>query len=239
MVTDVTANNRKIKWQELARTQDPEFVRNVIARETRNWGFSLLLLGVVQLVASNFLNPVWGVAVILIGAASFYFRSAAMLPVYGVTLAWAMVSNVLTGQVQWIIFALFQAYWALCTFQQFMILRRATSRLGIGLGIDSPVWTDRAAGVFPWVGCALSAAAPIGLVALIFVIGLSSEFTGQEMSEQTVGLAFMALTDSACLGLALGLAALLARFRWRLVSILAVIAGGLMLGFFSLLMLLS
>lgn len=239
MTTQVQAEERVSNWKELDTTLDPELVRNVIAHENRNWGYSLLVLGFVQLVASNFLDPVWGIVLILIAAISFYFRSGAMLPVYGTTLAWAMVCNVLSGEAQWVILGLLQAYWAFTTFRQFLTLRRVTSRLGIGLGADAPVRPDRAASIFPWAGCALSAVSLFGLVALIVVLVVSYVLIEQEPSEQAVYLAYAVIMDSACLGLALGLAALLARFHRRLVSILAVLGGGLMLSFFLVLTLFS
>jgi hypothetical protein len=239
MAVNVQADARDSKWEKLNTTLNPDVVRGVIAQETRNWGFWLLVMGFAQLAATNLLDSVWGVALILVGAASFYLRSAAMLPVYGVTMAWAMISNISSGDPRWIVLGLFQGYWSFKTFRQFILLRSASSRLGIGLGADTPDRSSQAAAILPWAGCALSAAAPIGLVALIIAAAAWPLLTGQEMNEQMVGMAYLALMDSACLGLALGVAAHLARYRWRLVSILAGIGGGLMLGLFLLLIILS
>ena len=70
----------------------------IIASErTRSWGRWLIVMGVIQLVASQFLDPGWGVLLMLVGVASFYFRSLAMLAVYGVIMAWAAISNAFGG----------------------------------------------------------------------------------------------------------------------------------------------
>ncbi len=239
MTAQAQVKERKVNWQELNTTRDPEFVRGVIAQETHNWGFWLLVMGFVQLIAGNFLDPVWGVLLILVAAASFYFRSAAMFPVYGVTMAWAMISNISSGDPRWIVFGLFQGYWSFKTFGQFILLRRAASRLGTGLGTGSPDRSSQAAAIFPWAGCALSAVAAIGLVAVIIAAAAWPVLTGQKLGEQAIVLPLAAVIDLAVLALALGVAALLARYRRRLVSILAVIGGGLMLGLFLLLVILS
>ncbi len=94
MTIQTRTGERKFTWQELDGTVNPDLVRGVIAEGIRNWGYGLLLLGFIQIIANNFLDPAWGVVLILVGAASFYFRTAAMFPVYGVILAWAMVNNI-------------------------------------------------------------------------------------------------------------------------------------------------
>ncbi len=217
--------------QQLETTLDPEWVRAFITRETHNWGFWLLVMGFAQLIARNWLDPVWGVVLILIGAASFYFHSAAMLPVYAVTMVWAMVSNISSGDVRWIGFGLLQGYWAFTTLNRFLSLRHATKRLAIGLCADAASASDRAEVIFPWAGCVLSAVSVLGLVVLIVAIIVASVLTEIEPSDQMLNLIYAGLVDAACLGLALGAAALLARFRWQAVSVLAVLASGLMLGF--------
>lgn len=211
-------------------TLDPEWVRTSITQETHKWGLWLLAMGFAQLIANAVLDPVWGIVLILIGLASFYFRSSAMLPVYGITMAWAAINNVLSGDLRWAALGLLQFYWAIATFREFRVLRRALSRLGISSSTGAADSSDRAAGIFPWAGCALSALAPIGLITLILVAVVSILLTDQEPSEQAINVAYTVLVDSACLGLALGIAGILSNFQRRVASILATVGGGLMLG---------
>ena len=229
MTAEASGESRKITWRQVAETSDPEIVRSVIARETRGWGTGLLVLGIMQLTGMRDLDPTWGVLLIVVGAASFLFRSAAMLPVYGVLLAWAMISNLSTGNWYWMAFGMLQAFLTFRTFQGFLLLRRATSRLDIGLGAVLPARSDRAAGVFPFAGCAFTAAAFIGIVGLIVGGGVWYALNEQELSDQAVGTAAVFLADLASLGVALAVAALLARYRFRAVSILAVVGGTLLL----------
>jgi hypothetical protein len=229
MTAEAQAEGRKIDWRQVAETEDPEIVRSVIARETRGWGTGLLVLGVMQLTGMRDLDPTWGVLLIVVGAASFLFRSATMLPVYGVLLCWAMISNLSTGNWYWMAFGVLQAFLAFRTFQGFRLLRRATSRLDIGLGADLPVRSDRAAGVFPFAGCAFTIAAFVGIVGLIVGAGIWYAVNEQGPSEQILGTAMGFFADLACLGLALAVAALLARYRFRAVSTLAVAGGALLL----------
>ncbi len=204
-------------------------MRSVIANENTSWRFWLLVMGFMQLIASRSLDPDWGIVLILIASISLYFRSAAMLPVYGVTMAFAAINNFLSGSPFWFGFGLLQIYWAYATFRQFLILRHSADRLGIGLGTDQSGKPDRAAGLFPWAGCALSVAGPTILVASFVLTAASFLASGQGPSEWLIRLACDVLVYSALLGLALGVAALLARYRRRLVSILALIGSGLMI----------
>jgi hypothetical protein len=229
MTARAPAESQKITWGQVAETEDAELVRDVIVRETRGWGTGLLVLGVMQLTGLRGLDPIWGVVLITVGAASFLFRSAGMLPAYGVLLAWAMISNLSSGNWYWMAFGVLQAFLAFRTFQGFLLLRRATSRLGMGLGADPSERSDRAAAIFPFAGCAFTAAALIGVPLLIVGAGAWVAMNEQEPSEQALGTAIDALADLACLGLALAVAALLARYRFRTVSILAVVGGALFL----------
>jgi hypothetical protein len=73
-------------------------------KEIRSWGFWSLGLGAVHLVTSGFLSAPWGVLLIIVGLASFYFRTASMFIIYAVTLAWAALSNLLGLDFAWIFF---------------------------------------------------------------------------------------------------------------------------------------
>jgi len=204
----------------------------VIARTTRRWGTFFLAAGIFQLIGAQPMahrDPVWGVVLILAGAASFIFRSASMLAAFGVLIAWVMVSNLLSGNWYGMVSGAVQAFLAFGAFRGFLFLRRATSRLDMGLAADSPAQSDRAAGVFPFAGCAFTIAAFIGIIGLIVGTGVWYALNEQEPSEQALGTAMVFLTDLACRGLALAVAALLARYRFRGVSTLAVVGGALLL----------
>ena len=142
----------------------------LMLRETRSWGLSLLGLGAVHLVASGFLSAPWGILLLAVGLASFYFREAPMFIVYGVTLAWAAISNLLGGEIGWIIFALFQFFLAFQVFRKFFHFRQAQTEyatLRVQEAPHSPLIPARAVRAFPWAGCVLGTLSLVGLVTII------------------------------------------------------------------------
>lgn len=125
----------RARRQQAAGGDDPVALRLAIAGETRTWGIALLVLGGIHQIANGILDPGWGVLLIAVGLASLYFRSVAMLVIYGMTMAWAMISNGLSGQVGWTGFAALQAYFTFRIFRQFVLLRRAELRLSSASGV--------------------------------------------------------------------------------------------------------
>jgi hypothetical protein len=66
-------------------------------KEVRSWGYVSLGLGALHLISSGFtgLSAPWGVLLIAIGLTSFYFKEAAMFVIYGTTLGWAALTNIM------------------------------------------------------------------------------------------------------------------------------------------------
>ena len=122
MTAVASAENRKITWRQVAETKDPEIVRSAIASTKRRWGTFFLAAGIFQLIGATGMalrDPVWGAVLILAGAAAFVFRSAAMLAAYGVLIAWAMFSNLLSGNWYGMVGAAVQAFLAFGAFRGF------------------------------------------------------------------------------------------------------------------------
>jgi hypothetical protein len=207
-------------------------------REIRSWGWWLLIWGVIHLIGSGYLNAPWGVLLLLVGASSFYFREAPVFVVYGVTLAWAAVSNLTGGSTGWIIFALIQVYMAVRVFQQYFRFRHAQSIHDTSLDETERLRLEQRAGTFfPWSGCLLSALAGVGVPGLM-VLGIVLE-SSRPLDENMLGLAVGFLIDFAVLGLAFSLASLLSGFRYKLVSILGLVASVLLLAGWVILVLFS
>jgi len=89
-------------------------------RSTRSWALWLLLMGGISLVASESLDPLWGVSLILVDLVSLRIQEPAMFMVYTVMLAWAGLTNILAGEGRWIFLGLFQFYLAFLTGQVFL-----------------------------------------------------------------------------------------------------------------------
>ena len=182
--------------------------------------------GVLHIVASGHLNAPFGVMLIVVGLASFYFRSASMLVVYAVTLAWAGVSNLTTGQWLWIGFAVLQGFFCFQILRRFLRYREAEQALEDPSDLDTSGLTpERSAMIFPWAALVLgglSLLAFVGVFASAVIIAVASQ---NETLPGFLSLVEGLAVSAGVLGFALGLASVLCRYRWRIVAILGMVAG--------------
>ncbi len=202
----------------------------------RSWGRTLLILGVIYFFIFGFFSSSWGLLLVLVGLASFYFRDAAMFVVYGVTLLWATLMNLLSGSSAWLVFSLLQIYWTYQVFRQFFQYRKIQTdyaTLLVEEGSSLPRSADR---IFPWGGCLMGFLAPVGLVLtfvglLFYIAGTGAE----ELSEPILLLGdfiFGLLQTIAILGVGVSLASLLSRFKPTIVNVLGLVGSVLGLGIF-------
>ncbi len=201
-----------------------------VQRETRSWGTWLILMGFLQMVNAQGLSP-WGVVLIIVGAASFYFREAPMLVVYAVTVGWAGVNNVLfTTTIFWKGFAVLQAWIVFLLFRQFWQFQRA-EKLAAEEATASPAETTalpaspRTARWFPLIALLLG-----GGALLLFVAALGSAFVlhNRDLLPLITLLETFAV-NTAVLGVATGLAGWLGIVSNKWASIVGCLAGGLTL----------
>lgn len=226
---------------EAARRANVENRFQAMLKEIRTSAFWLIGVGVVSIVASGFLSAAWGILLIVVGLASFFIKDAALLVVYGVTLAWAALSNALGGihgqGWGWAAFSLLQIYLVIRVFRDYRGFRRVQSEWQ---GMPHP--DDQAAAApsrvvraFPAVGCLLGALALVGVVilfvALLDVVGW--------LEVEDVGPALEFVINLAVLGLAVSLAGLLARYRPKVLAVLGIIANSIVLLLYVALALLS
>ena len=194
-------------------------------REIRSWGWWSLGLGALHLITSGFLSAPWGILLLLVGAASFLFREAAMFVVYGVTLAWAAISNILGGQVTWIIAGLFQVYLAFRVFRQFSRFRRVQEdydNLSNEGNAESRPSAKRTAIIFPWAGGLLGILSLGGVMTL-----LASTFVLVALSAQVPNLfSFLGglTVNLGVLGFAVALSSLLSGYRYKPVAAIGLAA---------------
>lgn len=224
-----TAGDWKSDPAATAALNRAQYVR--LHRETRNWGLALLALGVLHLLLTGFLNASWGMLLIIVGLSSFYFRSAAIFVVYSGALAWAAVTNVLSGSGSWMIFALIQVVFTVQTFRKFLEFRKIETELGEAAGQEgAAVVKDRCTGSFPWISLALGLASIIGMAA-IFVGAIV--YYGSASPESLLPAVFVFLEgmviNAAIIGLTTGVASLLMGYRYKVVSILGAAGGAIIL----------
>lgn len=208
------------------RSEDLSNLHEATRKEIRSWSFTLIILGALHIFATGLLSAPWGVLLIVVGLASFYFRSAAMLVVYAVTIAWAGISNLTSGEWIWIAFAVIQWYFSFRILRRFSGYRRAERALEAPSDVNASGLTpQRSAKVFPWAGFLMGVFSFLAFIgafgsAIVYVIISASE-TPPGFLSLVEGLA----VSTGVLGFALGLASVLCGYRFRVLAILGMVAG--------------
>lgn len=205
----------------VARTPSLAETHAKMLKEVRSWGIWLLVTGAVSVILSG-LSGSWGVVLLVAGLASFVFREAPMFAVYGIILAWTGISNLLSGQAGWLVFAVVQLVLAFWVFRQYTRYRRAEATLD---GSPSP---QRAGRAFPPLGCVLGVLAWAGL-ANVVVGAIVIDATGSVGLAPILGWLGELAVGLAVLGLAVSTASLLSGFRYRVLAILGLVACGALL----------
>ncbi|MEN8242976.1 MAG: hypothetical protein ABFS17_13740 [Chloroflexota bacterium] len=136
--------------------------------EIASWGRSSLILGVVHIIASGFLNPGWGVTLLAVGGLSFIFKEASMFIMYAVTLIWVGISNIMSLDVGlWTFFGAYQIYLGVMLFKKYRRYRDyELQHLNSLEEIPADYKVGRAPKLFPWAGGLLSG---LGLVVYVGV----------------------------------------------------------------------
>jgi hypothetical protein len=204
-----------------------------VQRETQSWGTWLLIMGVVQMLTAQGFSP-WGVVLLIVGAASFYFREAPMLVVYAVTVGWAGLNNLLFGEaVFWKAFAVLQAWIVFLLLRQLWQFRRAeklaaesASALPALASAPAPTLAPtRTERWFPLIALLLG-----GVALLLFIAAIGGVFILRNHDLLPILGVFETLAvNLAVLGVATGLAGWLAIPTNKWVSIVGCLAGGLTL----------
>ena len=91
-----------------------------IKRDIRSWGIALIVIGVIHLVLSEFLDPIWGGILIVIGVSCLFIMQRGMYIVIGIGIILAGIMNMfLTELGGWTIFGAFQIGFGIYQFHKF------------------------------------------------------------------------------------------------------------------------
>lgn len=217
---------------EAVKVADVTGTQALMQRELRSWSIWLLVLGAGQMfVAQGFSS--WGALLIGVGLASFYFRESAMFVVYAATIAWAGLSNLLSGTASaWNFFAFFQFYLAFVVFRQFQRFQKAEREVQPSSEAE-PETISRAGKLFPWCSAIFGVGGLMGyaltwLAAIIFAV-LKITTTENPLVWDALGLLEASTIYAGILGLATGLAGWISAFPRKWVSILGTVTGALTL----------
>jgi hypothetical protein len=211
-------------------------------KEIRSWAVWSGLLGLLNLLTSG-LNSAWGATLILVGLASLVFQAPAMFILYGISLAWVAINNLLSSQMQWIFFALLQlflAFQVLRTFFRFRpVLQFYQSQPPDGSGLKPGTGLVRSAKLFPWLGFLLSGTALFVFVVCFLVGIILYDTPGLVPYKPALYFTEELMVNFGMIGLALGIGSLLSKYRYKILSILAILSGAVLMGVLLLLILLA
>jgi hypothetical protein len=203
----------------------PKIFPSTISKEIRSWAISLLVMGVISIVASGFLSAPWGILLIIVGLASFYFRSSAMLVVYAVTLAWAGICNIISGQTFWIVFAVIQWVITFQVFRKFLSFRKAEENSAEEEFGSSVLTPQRSSRIFPWAAGALGILSLLGFIVILIGAIIFTFIKGyQAMPELSVFIEGL-VVNFGLLGFAIGLASILCKYPKKFISIAGMVTG--------------
>ena len=90
-------------------------------KDLRGWGFGLIVLGIAHFVLAGFLDPAWGVVLIVIGVLAILVKQRGMFIMIGIALLLAGIMNIGAGGEfgGWTIFGFLQLYWGVQEIRKF------------------------------------------------------------------------------------------------------------------------
>jgi hypothetical protein len=193
----------------------------LMLRSLRSWGVWLIILGGIHLFAAGFLNAPWGILLLVVGLASLYIQDATMFVIYAVTLTWVAIYNLTSAHIGWIALALFQFLWAFQTFRQFRRFYQTQKEQDT---LTEQVPSTRASRIFSWTSAVLGGFSLIGYVVLVAIFIFRATSTG---AATMAGAGFIEglIIDMGVLGLATGLASILAGYEPKSLAITGMITG--------------
>lgn len=198
-------------------------------KNIRSWGVWSLLLGALHIFTSGFLSAPWGILLIMVGLASFYFQSASMFIIYAITLGWAAFSNLIGFETGWVMFALYQFFLAFRVFQQYRLFRDVEGEYAHYAEDNSnpkQSQSNRASRFFPWLGSFFGCSSIIVFVLLIlivFIVAIVSE--GKASVPEYFGFLEGLAVNFGILGASIGLASLLSKYRRKALAIIGLTCG--------------
>jgi len=213
-------------------TAFPSMAQAIMLKDMRSWAWWLVGLGVLHLFIAGVNGIGWAGLLFMVAAGSFVLKDAVMYVLYTVTLVWAGISNLVSGQSGWMFFSFLQFYMAYQTFRSYKRFQKLQDDI-IHIQMAEIEPAERtwfvAPKVFPWLGGMLGIGALAGLVLVVGAIVAISVTSAQEPSDTLLILAVEIIVNAAVLGVAVSLGALLARYRYKAASIFGLISSCLVL----------
>lgn len=88
--------------------------RDAMRKELGGWGGGFVVMGILHLALAGFLDPVWGIVLIVLGVLNLIIRYRGMFIVNGIALIVVGLMNAFGGAFGlWSLFGAFQIYWGI------------------------------------------------------------------------------------------------------------------------------
>jgi hypothetical protein len=205
-----------------------------LAKEVSSYGKWSLGWGVINLIFSGLSSP-FGLLLLVLGAASFYFNLAAMFVVYGIVFIWAALSNLFVGGGLASFFTVILALSAVQAFRAYARYRPVEKML---LSDDAAIETAdpevamiergkaaKTARILPWAAFLTAIVSLAGFLAsFVFTVGWLV-VTGGEQAPGLILFAGALSLQFGVLALALGVASILSGYRYKALSAVGILGG--------------
>jgi len=123
--------------KEEAEDATLEAVDIEMKRDIRSWGIGLLVIGVIHIVFSEFLDPIWGGILIAIGISCLLIKRRSMYIVIGIALILVGIMNIFFTEFGgWTIFGVFQIGFGIYQIHKFQKYGRTTADYDKAIKLD-------------------------------------------------------------------------------------------------------
>jgi len=215
----------------------------------RKWGIGLIVLGIVHLVLTNFLDPLWGPIIIILGILNLIIKKRGMFIANGAALLLVGIINILGttllkgGGFGWLIFGVLQLVWGTQEIRKFKLYtdNEATSTKEINRSMQQlePVNSTQVKSQNSGLGISSFILSIVAFFMQIFVyifITIKQFSDPQWLEQKSIGTALIGLLMIGSIfivlvGIGLGIAGVLQKEKRKTFSILGLVFNLLMIIF--------
>ncbi|MBN2500832.1 MAG: hypothetical protein JXB38_08650 [Anaerolineales bacterium] len=222
---EITLENEEMSEETWANSYIDNTAYLAMLSEIQSWALWSLGLGAAHLIASGLLSPSWGITLLLVALGSLIYKEAAMFMVYAVTMVWVGLSNLIySGNIFWLGFGLLQLYLSYRLYRKYKYYTAVEQDYRLSSTPHTTVEElkpTRGARSFPWISLATGIFAVVIFALGFFLTIAQMVISGPESLNNTLGvfaIAGEAAIVLSVLSLATGVAAIFAKFRYKLAS---------------------
>ena len=205
-----------------------------LAKEVSSYGKWSLGWGVINLILSGLSSP-FGLLLLVLGAASFYFNLASMFVVYGIVFIWAALSNLFVGGGLANFFTVVLALSAVQAFRAYARYRPVEKMMltdDVAIETTDPdlAMVERSkaaktARILPWAAFLTAIVSVAGFLASFVITMGWLVATGAEQPPGLILFAGALSLQFGVLALALGVASILSGYRYKALSAIGILGG--------------